>query len=111
VLDALAPAAAEGTHVGLAGLWTDGGLPPVYAAFGNRLRSEVEYIGHFEDEMLRRYEDRDGFVGAVRRAGYDYLVVGRGRPPQPEVDEERWARDAGYERVGESDRLTLWRRG
>jgi hypothetical protein len=106
-LDWLNANAPEGHRVGLAGTWTDQGISPVFPAFGPRLRNDVVYHGEFREEMLRQYGRREEFVAALRRERYDLLLVGRGRPPSPANDEERWARDAGYVRVAESERLAL----
>jgi hypothetical protein len=108
-IDALLANGPSGHKVGLAGLWTDSGISPVYPSFGPTLGNEVEYVGPFVDEMLRRYGTRDGFVAALAREDYDYLVVGRGRPPRPLAREERWARSAGWGLVARSDRLALYR--
>lgn len=99
----------SGQRIGIAGLWTDQGISPVLPAFGPRLDNDVAYVGHFVNGMLRQYPDQRDFVAALHRGGYDYLVVGLGRPPQPEVREERWARVAGFEPVVRSERLALFR--
>ena len=96
-------------HIGLAGSWDDQAVAPPLPAFGPRYGNEVDYVGEYIDETLRRYSSRDRFVAALTAGGYDYLFVGRGRPPQPVVSEERWARAAGYEQVARSPRLTLFR--
>lgn len=101
--------AGSGHRIGLAGVWSDGGVSPVFPSFGPRLENEVVYVGRFVDELLRRYTTRDDFVAALRRERYDYLVVGRGRPPKPIVPEERWALSAGWSAVVRSDRLALYR--
>jgi hypothetical protein len=106
-LDWLNANAPEGHRIGLAGTWTDQGISPVFPSFGPRLRNDVVYHGEFREEMLRRYGRREEFVAALRRERYDLLLVGRGRPPSPANDEERWARAAGYVRVAESERLAL----
>lgn len=97
--------------VGLAGTWTDTGVVPVFPAFGPRLENEVEYVGMRTDELLREYETQRQFVAALDRGDYDLLVIGRGRPPEPQVEEELWARSAGYEQVAESERLALYQGG
>ncbi len=59
---------------------------------------------------LRRFRTQAGFEREVRRRRYDWLVVGRGRPPKPSVNEERWAQAAGFRVEAQSDRLTLLRK-
>ena len=98
-------------RVGLAGVWPSAGIPPVYPAFGWRLRNDVAYVGRFEDDVLRRYRSEDAFADALRTGGYDVLIVGRGRVPQPVVPEERWALSAGYRVVARSKRLTVFSGG
>jgi hypothetical protein len=121
VLDTLQVTAGEGRHVGLAGVWTDRGIAPIYPAFGPRLGNEVEYHGSFVHEILRRYEQRGRFVRELRRSGYDLLIIGRGptieevlagekQLVQPKVKEEDWAKRAGYREVARSDRFILMRR-
>jgi hypothetical protein len=121
VLDTVQKTAGSGRRIGLAGVWTDRGIAPIYPAFGPRLGNEVTYHGTFPDNMLRRYGNRDHFIRDLRRAGYDLLIVGRGpsiekvlagenRLVQPKVKEESWARQAGYREVVRSDRLILMRR-
>lgn len=100
--------------VGLAGVWTTGGLSPVLPAFGPRLENRVAFVGRYERGQLREYERRDEFFGAVRRGGYDLLVVGKAgygecRVPGREGDERLWVGQAGFERIAESDRLALFR--
>ena len=107
-LDRLLAEAPGDRRIALAGLWTDDGISPVYPSFGPRLENEVEYLGRFVDEEFGRYPDRDAFVSALERDGFDYLVVGRGRPPKPVVREERWARSAGWTPVTRSARLALY---
>ena len=101
--------APSGNRIGLAGRWDDQAIVPPLPAFGPRFGNEVEYVGEYVDEMLRAYPDSEQFGAAVAEGEYDYLFIGRGRPPQPVVEEERWARAAGYEPVVRSDRLSLFR--
>ena len=107
-IDRLLSEAPRDHRIALAGLWTDDGLSPVHPAFGPRLENEVEYLGRFVDEEFNGYRDRDGFLGALQADGFDYLVVGRGRPPEPFAREERWARSAGWTAIARSDRLALY---
>jgi hypothetical protein len=94
--------------VGLAGLWSTLGVSPVWPSFGPRARNHVEYVGFDNDGWLNAYDRPGQFISAVREAGYDLLVVGRGRTPRPRVREEAWARAAGYVEVARSDRLILY---
>lgn len=110
VADALNTQARTGKRVGLSGVWADDGLAPPLLAYGPRFGNHVAYIGYNDKDMLRRYRSRSAFAAAVDRAGYDFIVVGRGRPPKPSVNEERWAVAAGYRPVARSERLSLFRR-
>ncbi|HEY8467024.1 MAG TPA: phospholipid carrier-dependent glycosyltransferase [Solirubrobacterales bacterium] len=109
----------DGARVGVTGAWTDQGVAPIYPAFGTRLQNDVDYVGPKIDGLLRTYEDREPFVEALEREGFEVLVVGRARPfsedpertgslrPLEAPREERWARSAGFERVAESDRFVV----
>jgi len=110
VADVLNTRASAGNHVGIAGVWPDDGLPPPLLAFGPRFENHVTYVGRDDMDVRRRYRSRAGFERALEQGGYDYLIVGRGRPPKPSVNEERWARSAGFRPVARSERLTLLRR-
>lgn len=107
VLDYIAEEAPSGHRIGLAGAWDDVGTPPVLPAFGPRFGNRVEYVGRPFKEMLYPYERGDEFAERLRADGFDYLIVGRGRPGVPEGDEARWAREAGFQRVLTSDRFVL----
>jgi hypothetical protein len=102
-------------RIGLAGVWDDRGLVPVLPAFGPRLRNEVEYVGEYRRGLLHEYDERGPFLAAVARARYDLLLVGRDdyprqcRLPGARRLEDEWALSAGFERVAESPRLTLYR--
>jgi hypothetical protein len=121
VLDVVQKTAGSGHRIGLAGVWTDRGIAPIYPAFGARLGNEVAYNGTLPDGMLRRYGNRTHFVRGLEKARYDLLIIGRGptvekvlagetRLVLPRVKEEAWARAAGYREVVRSDRLILMRR-
>jgi hypothetical protein len=107
VLDSLQRS--SGKRVGLAGSWSNAGLSPVLPAFGPRFANTVQYVGASEQTMLRRYTDRAPFVAAVRRGGYDVLVIGRGEAPGQSVPELRWARSAGWVPFTASPRLVALR--
>jgi hypothetical protein len=99
----------SGKRVGLAGSWSNAGLSPVLPAFGPRFANTVQYVGASEQTMLRRYTGRAPFVAAVRRGGYDVLVIGRGEAPGQSVPELRWARSAGWVPFAASPRLVALR--
>lgn len=107
--DFLLTEAPSGNRVGLVGSWDDAGIAPPLPAFGPRYENEVEYVGEYVEGTQRRYPGQAEFTGALDEGDYDYLVIGRGRPPKPFVKEERWAQAAGFERVVASDRLALYR--
>jgi hypothetical protein len=109
----------DGARVGVTGSWTDQGVAPIYPAFGTRLQNDVDYVGPKVDGLLRTYEEREPFVEALGREGFEVLVVGRARPfsddpertgslePTEVPREERWARSTGFKRVAESDRFVV----
>jgi hypothetical protein len=96
-------------HVGIAGSWSNAGLSPVLPAFGPRFANRVQYVGSSDQTMLRRYTSRAAFVAALRRGGYDVLVIGRGAAPGERVPELRWARSAGWVPFVSSGRLVALR--
>jgi len=100
--------AGEGRRIGLSSVWTDDGISPVLPAFGPRFENDVRYVGPVVDEMQQRYEDRDAFVAALERGGYDALVLGQGRREVGDPPEDEWARSAGWTLGGRSDRLDLY---
>jgi hypothetical protein len=107
-IDSLLARAPSGERIGITGVWDDAGLSPVLPAFGPRLGNEVAYVGREDGGFLRRYRDQASFAAALRRGGYDLLIVGLGRPPAiPRVPEARWAREAGFRIVARSGRLAL----
>ncbi len=102
-------------RVGLAGIFSVEGLSPVLPAFGPRLRNHVSYVGREVRGQLREYETYAGFRAEVRREGFDLLLVGKGDYPGCEVPgsarrEAAWARRAGFRRVADSDRMSLYER-
>jgi hypothetical protein len=110
--------APDGQRVALAGVWSVEGRAPVWPAFGERLRNEVDYLGPTVDEQLREYSRRDRWAAAIRRGHYDLLLVGRGGYAREECpvpgqysDDDRWAREEGFAVLARSDRLTLYRIG
>lgn len=94
--------------VGLAGLWSKAGTSPVWPSFGPRLRNHVEYVGYDDDGWLAAYAREADFAAAVRRAGYDLVVLGRGMVPRAHVPEQDWLERAGYVELGRDDRLILY---
>jgi hypothetical protein len=103
---------ADGRHhrVGLAGLWEGGALSPVYPSFGPRLHNRVEFVGPVRQGMLMMYRTPGPFLAALRRGGYDLVVVGLTRRPV-DTDVERWPPMAGYREVARSPRLVLFQKG
>jgi hypothetical protein len=81
----------------------------VLPAFGPRFANRVQYVGSWDQTMLRRYTSRAAFVAALRRGGYDVLVIGRGAAPGERVPELRWARSAGWVPFVSSGRLVALR--
>lgn len=102
--------APSGHVIGIAGTQNSAATSPIYPAFGPRLRNEVSYVGPFREGLLRAYGRRDEFVSAIRRGGYDTLVVYRALAPHRIAPERRWAQSAGYRTVLEDAELTLMRR-
>jgi hypothetical protein len=96
--------APSGHRIGLAGVWTPGGVSPVLPAFGPRLGNRVAYAGPFVEHMLRTYADQPAFTAGTR--SFDLLVVGL-TPPARELG---WAQAAGFTEVVRSERLVLLRR-
>jgi hypothetical protein len=110
--------------VGLAGSWTVQGVAPIYPAFGGRLQNSVSFIGPVREGLLGRYVRAAPFRAALRRGGYQVLVLGRARHiglprgrvslyaakvPRPLAvpPEERWARAVGYCEVVRSPRFVV----
>jgi 4-amino-4-deoxy-L-arabinose transferase-like glycosyltransferase len=100
--------APAGVRVGLAGDWSADGISPVWPMFGSRARNRVEYVGPYRRELLGRYEDRDAFLTAVRRGGYDLVLVGRFQAPKSGSNAERWAGEGGLRPVAASERFMLF---
>lgn len=90
--------APAGGRIGLAGVWSPGGVSPALPAFGPRLGNDVEYVGEFREHMLRRHRTRAEFARAAAR--FDVLVLGEGA-------EREWAAQAGWSVRARSDRLVL----
>ncbi|HEX8742983.1 MAG TPA: glycosyltransferase family 39 protein [Thermoleophilaceae bacterium] len=119
--DAGAPVAAivrdapEHARIGLAGVWGVDLVAPVWPAFGERVRNEVEYVGRTVDGQLREYDDRASWTAAIRRGRFDLLLVGRGGygrecpVPGAESDDDAWARAEGFTELARSAHLTLYR--
>lgn len=75
------------------------------AAFGPRMRNEVEFLGSSQDHLLVEHRHRGDFLQGLQRGHFDLLVVGR--PPDPGTDPLGWARSSGWRPVVEDDRFTL----
>ncbi len=108
VIDTVVERAPEDARIGLAGAWNDAGLSPVLPAFGPRFENEVEFVGPVIDGMQQRYSERDDFLAALEEGDYDLLIVGRGRPELPPIEEGEWAESAGWEWLGASERFELY---
>ncbi len=109
-LDPVVRHARSDHRVGLAGVWSIYGIPPVWPAFGPRLGNHVTYVGPFVRGMLRRYTNCSSFAARTRRDRLDLLIVGRGFPqPRHHVFAQHCARLAGFREVTHSERLILFR--
>jgi hypothetical protein len=70
----------------------------VYPMFGPRLKNHVQYVGPIVHDMLRAYTRPNQLEAAVRKGGYDYVLV----QDQPIVfrrlaqRQERWLRSVGW---------------
>lgn len=111
----IAQHAPAGHDVGLAGLWAPAGSP-VLASFGPRLGNDVSFNGRVLRGQLREFENRRAWTRAVRRRGYDLLLVGNvsdqqgcGRLPGKGTDDNAWARADRFQLLARSSRLTLYR--
>ncbi len=104
---ALARAAGyEHPRIGLAGAWPVTTLSPVLALFGPDLANDVSYVGETRDGTLYPYEDVDSYADALKRGGYDLVMVGNEKPLAfPQRDEADWTRAAGYREVAADDEL------
>lgn len=101
-------AAGPGVNVGLSGLWSDTGFPPIWPAFGPRIENEVRFVGVLRDGWMTPPRDAVEFARLIRARGDDLLIVGRGRSPRAHVREQDWARAAGLVPVTRSPRLLLY---
>lgn len=102
--------APSGHKVGLAGDGAAAPLAPQYVASGPRLGNRVSYVGPIRQGMLLTYTTQARFVAALRRGGYDLLIVGRNRGSSPIPHPMRpvgWAESAGFVRVAASPYLTI----
>ena len=103
--------APAGYRIGVAGQPALSDTVPVYAMFGPRLRNKVQWVGPLVDGMLQDYKSAGGFRRAVREERYDFIMIQRGSPPKPAVEQQAWLRGTGYRPVGRSRALTLYKRG
>lgn len=110
VIDYVLDNAPSGHRIGLAGIWSEQGISPIWPVFGPRMGNHVAYVGRLEEDVLQRFPDEQSFIAAVREGDYDLLIVGSGRPGQPPAREPAWARAAGYEPVTGTNRFGLYRR-
>jgi hypothetical protein len=110
VYAALARDAPAGHRIGVAGYFTATGVDPILPAEGPALGNQVDVLGAWRDHYLRRYIRQADFLQALDGGRYDLLIVGRGQPPQPSAQEERWAQGAGWAPVASSRFMVLLRR-
>jgi Dolichyl-phosphate-mannose-protein mannosyltransferase len=107
--------APAGHRIALAGSWRVAARSPVWPSFGPLMGNAVAYLGPTVRHQLREYPSRRRWAAALRRGGYDLLIVGRGGYarscplPGQSSDDDRWAREEGLRRVTGDDRLTLYR--
>lgn len=106
----LAETDAKPESIALAGAWDLRGTQPILPLFGPRFENSVEFVGGFEEGMLRAYRSRADFTDELRESEYDLLLIGRldlavGSQPS----EEEWTRQAGWVQVASDERFTLWR--
>lgn len=101
--------APRGNRIGVAGDWTSGVLPsPVLPLFGPRFRNQVAYVGRMDVGTLIRYSRESSFLSAVRRGGYDLLLVGTAPSPFGPAVAPTWALATGFRRVAASGRFILF---
>jgi hypothetical protein len=96
-----------GAKIGLGGIWSDDGPPPVLAAFGPRLENDVSYVGREDRGQLKELEDAGQFREALAEGGYDYVIVGRS--PLPSNHADGWVEQLDLEPLAENDRFWLYR--
>jgi 4-amino-4-deoxy-L-arabinose transferase-like glycosyltransferase len=116
----LVTAVPSGHRVGIAGVWIK--LPPTWAAFGPRLGNRVGYVGSTVDHMLVQSARRPQLVSALRRGGYDLVVLGRGwyplnpfqrsspLSPTTVAEQAAWIRSAGYRLVAAGEEYLVYSR-
>lgn len=103
--------AARGHSIGIAGDWANPGQleSPILPLFGPRFRNDVSYVGYLNVGTLIEYGHEASFTAALKRGGYQLLLVGRGvrMPPPADVPDQVWARMAGFRLVAESRYFAL----
>jgi hypothetical protein len=102
----LSVAAPAGHRIGIAGAWA--AVSANWPAFGPRLGNDVGYVGYTFDHMLVQFAHQAPFEHALRRGGYDLVVLGRGwypdRPfarssplsPTTVAQQATWLQSAGF---------------
>jgi hypothetical protein len=80
----------------MAGDFGLGLVSPTLPLFGPRLHNRVAYVGPQVRHMLQEFATRARYVAALRRGGYDLVLVGRGVVPRDGTAAERWTLAAGY---------------
>src|SRR4051794_31764686 len=101
-------AAGGGVRIGLSGLWSVDGFPPVWPAFGDKLENKVRFVGTLRDGWLTPPRDAAEFARLLRAGDDGLVIVGRGQPPHSHVREQDWALSARLVPVTRSRRLLLY---
>jgi hypothetical protein len=96
-------------NVGISGDWNDRGPQPTWPMFGSDLQNRVSYVGEVKRGRLDPYPTRHQWASAVRRGGYDVLLVGTAPHIVGDAAERRWARQEGYRILARSPRFVLYR--
>ncbi|HEX2016450.1 MAG TPA: phospholipid carrier-dependent glycosyltransferase [Solirubrobacteraceae bacterium] len=109
-VDWVAAHAPSHRRIGIAGGFSGAAGVPVLAMFGPRLDNRVNYVGPWDGGFLRHYRTAAGYRTALRRGGYDLVLVGRGIPPRDGGITERWTLAAGYAPVARGADHVLMRR-
>jgi hypothetical protein len=99
----------SGDRVGLSGQWSVEPPAPPHPMYGAHFHNHVDYVGRLEGGVEKPYRSAPEFVAAVRRGGYDWLMIGRGATRDERSPEPSWAARAGYALVASSPRLALFR--
>ncbi len=91
-------------RIGIAGVWSTTGLPPVLPAFGPHLGNTVAYLGVRVRASLHVITEQRRFDAVIRANRFDLLLIGLQQPGR----DRSWAVMAGYRLVAISSRLALY---